>query len=88
MRKLLTLAAGAAFMMATLVPALAQTTVKGEVVDVACATKKAPGGKGDDHAACAMACAKKGMPAGIMTADAIYVVAGDYAAAIGLPASS
>lgn len=80
MRKLLTLAAGAAFTMATLVPVFAQTTVKGEVVDVACATKKAPGGKGDDHAACAMACAKKGMPAGIMTADAIYIVSGDYAA--------
>lgn len=80
MRKILTLAAGAAFLVATMVPVAAQTTVKGEVVDVACATKKAPGGKGDDHAACAMACAKKGMPAGIMTADAIYVVTGDYAA--------
>lgn len=81
MRKLLMLVAGAAFMAATMVPAsAAEMTVKGEVVDVACATKKAPGGKGDAHAACAMACAKKGQPVGIMTADAIYIVTGDHAA--------
>ena len=62
MRKIFALVAGAAFVAALAAPLIAQptTTVKGEVVDVACATKKAPGGKGDDHAACAMACAKKG----------------------------
>lgn len=81
MRKILTLVAGAAFLVATMAPVLAaEMTVKGEVVDVACATKKAPGGKGDDHANCAMVCAKKGLPAGIMTADTIYLVSGDYAA--------
>jgi hypothetical protein len=81
MRKIFALVASAAFVAALASPLFAQaTTVKGEVVDVACATKKAPGGKGDDHAGCAMACAKKGMPVGIMTADAIYTITGDYAA--------
>ena len=53
---------------------------KGEVVDVQCAVKKAPGGKGADHAGCAMACAKKGAAVGVMTADAIYTITGDYTA--------
>ena len=81
MRKIFALVASAAFVATLASPLFAQaTTVTGEVVDVACATKKAPGGKGDDHAGCAMACAKKGLPAGIMTADAIYTITGDYAA--------
>ncbi|MGQ0733174.1 MAG: hypothetical protein ACT4QD_05895 [Acidobacteriota bacterium] len=80
MRKVLALVAGAAFVAALASPLIAQTTVTGEVVDVACAVKKAPGGKGADHAGCAMACAKKGLPAGVMTADAIYTITGDYAA--------
>ncbi len=80
MRKMFALVAGTAFAVAMLTPVFAQTTVKGEVVDVACAVKKAPGGKGADHAGCAMACAKKGLPAGIMTADAIFTITGDYAA--------
>jgi hypothetical protein len=81
MRKMFAFVAAAAFVAAIASPLTAQsTTVKGEVVDVACATKKAPGGKGADHAGCAMACAKKGQPVGIMTADAIYHVTGDYAA--------
>ena len=81
MRKMISFVAGAAFAVSLVAPAFAaEMTVKGEVVDVSCATKKAPGGKGADHASCAMACAKKGMPAGIMTADAIYIVTGDFAA--------
>ena len=81
MRKIFVLVAGAAVMAVLASSTMtAQTTVKGEVVDVACATKKAPGGKGADHAGCAMGCAKKGQPVGIMTADAIYTVTGDYAA--------
>jgi hypothetical protein len=74
------LMAGAALVAALAAPLVAQTTVKGEVVDVACAVKKAPGGKGADHAGCAMACAKKGAPVGVMTADAIYTITGDYTA--------
>ena len=79
MRKILITAAGAAFVTALTVPIFAaDMTVKGEVVDVACATSKGDGGKGDGHAACAMSCAKRGQPVGVMTADAIYVLVGDY----------
>ena len=80
MRKMFALIAGAALVAALAAPLVAQTTVKGEVVDVACAVKKAPGGKGADHAGCAMACAKKGAPVGVMTGDAIYTITGDYTA--------
>lgn len=80
MRKIFALMAGAALVAALAAPLVAQTTVKGEVVDVQCAVKKAPGGKGADHAGCAMACAKKGAAVGVMTADAIYTITGDYAA--------
>jgi hypothetical protein len=81
MRKMFALVAGAAFVATLASPMFAAPmTVKGEIVDIACATKKGDGGKGDAHAGCAMACAKKGQPIGIMTADAIYTVSGDYAA--------
>ena len=30
--------------------------------------------------ACAMACARKGQPVGVLTSDAIYEITGDYAA--------
>ena len=81
MRTLISLAAGAAFIV-SLATALnaADMTVKGEVVDVACSVDKKDAGKGAAHASCAMVCAKKGQPVGILTADAIYTVTGDYAA--------
>ena len=73
--------AGAAFVAALAMPVFAaDMTVKGEVVDIACATGKKEAGKGDVHAACAMTCAKSGQPVGLLTADAIYTVTGDYAA--------
>jgi hypothetical protein len=81
MRKIVSFVAGAALVALMASPVLAEDTkVTGELVDVACAVKKAPGGKGDDHAACAMSCAKRGQPQGIMTADAIYTITGDYTA--------
>jgi hypothetical protein len=83
MRRILSWAAIAAFVAVVSVPALAQdsVTITGELVDTACALKKGEGGKGDAHAACAMACAKRGQAQGILTADAIYNVAsGDYTA--------
>ena len=52
-------------------------TVKGELVDVACTMKDA-NKKGADHADCAMGCAKKGGPVGILTADGVYTITGDY----------
>ena len=81
MRNLISMVAGAAFVAALAMPVFAaDMTVKGEVVDIACATSKKEAGKGDAHAACAMTCAKSGQPVGLLTADAIYTVTGDYAA--------
>jgi hypothetical protein len=79
MRKILAIAAAAAFVAGTSL--FAETkTVKGEVVDVACHTKKGAGGSGDAHKGCATACAKKGAAMGILASDAVYEIAGDYAA--------
>lgn len=81
MRHVISLVAGAAVVAALVMPVFASDmTVKGEVVDVACSLAKKDAGKGSAHAACAMVCAKKGQPVGILTADAIYTVTGDYAA--------
>ena len=79
MRKMFAVLAAAAFV-ATAPVIAAEQTVKGEVVDVACQVKKAPGGQGDAHKGCANACAKKGAQMGILTADAVYEIQGDYAA--------
>ncbi len=81
MRNVISMVAGAAFLAALAMPVFAaDMTVKGEVVDVVCATDKKDAGKGDAHAACAMVCAKKGQPVGLLTPDAIYTLTGDYAA--------
>jgi hypothetical protein len=81
MRNIISMVAGAALVAALAVPALASDmTLKGEVVDVACSLAKKEAGKGATHASCAMVCAKKGQPVGILTADAVYTVTGDYAA--------
>ena len=81
MRNVISMVAGAAFVAALAMPAFASDmTVKGEVVDMACSTSKGDAGKGDAHAACAMSCAKRGQPAGILTADAVYTITGDYSA--------
>ena len=79
MRKIFAVAAVVAFAASTSLFA-AEKTVKGEVVDVACQMKKAPGGQGDAHKGCATACAKKGAAMGILASDAVYEIAGDYAA--------
>lgn len=83
MRKMMSFVAAAAFVASLSFPAFAQNsvTITGELVDTACALKKGEGGHGEGHAACAMACAKRGQAQGIMTSDAIYTVAsGDYTA--------
>ncbi len=80
MRKILAVAAAAALVASGSLVAAATQTVKGEVVDVACQVKKAPGGQGAAHKNCAEACAKKGSTMGILTTDAVYEIAGDYAA--------
>lgn len=83
MRKMLSFVAAAALVASMTATSGAQSTVTitGELVDTACALKKGEGGKGEAHAACAMACAKRGQAQGILTADAIYnVAAGEYTA--------
>ena len=71
MRNVISMVAGAAFVAALAIPAFAaDTTVKGEVVDIACATSKKEAGQGASHAGCALSCAKGGQPVGILTADA------------------
>jgi hypothetical protein len=80
MRYLTAVLAGVTVVVSLAIPAFAaDMTVKGEVVDIACAMDKKDAGKGAAHASCAMSCAKSGQPVGIMTADAIYTVTGDYA---------
>ena len=54
-------------------------TVKGEVIDVMCHTKKAEN-TGASHADCALSCAKRGAAMGILTADGVYTITGDYTA--------
>jgi len=84
MRNVISMVAAVAAMAALAMPAFggvaADLTVKGEVVDVACSTAKKEAGRGAAHANCAMVCAKKGQPVGILTSDAVYNVVGDYAA--------
>ena len=71
MRKYLLLLAGLVFTVAVTSNAQKKSekevTVKGEVVDVACYVMG--GTKGEDHKACAEACAKAGGSLGILTAD-------------------
>jgi hypothetical protein len=55
----------------------AGTTVKGEVVDVQCSLKDAKN-KGADHADCALSCARRGGTMGLLTADGVYTITGDY----------
>lgn len=54
-------------------------TVKGELIDVKCQTKKAEN-VGTAHADCALSCAKRGATMGIMTSDGVYTITGDYTA--------
>jgi hypothetical protein len=52
-------------------------TVSGEVVDLACYLSK--GSKGKRHKACAEACAKKGLPIGVLTdAGDVYLLIEDH----------
>jgi hypothetical protein len=61
-----------------------ETTVRGELIDVACHTKSIKAGDGgataSNHAACALKCARKGIPVGILTSSAVYTITGDFTA--------
>lgn len=57
-------------------PMPAKATITGEVVDVSCYIKM--GAKGDGHKSCAEACAKAGVPMGILDAKGnLYVALSD-----------
>jgi type 1 fimbria pilin len=81
MRNVISMVAGVALIAALVMPVFAaDMTIKGDIVDVACATDKKHTGKGDDHTMCAVAGAKRGDPVAVKTADALYLIIGDYAA--------
>lgn len=55
----------------------APTTVKGEILDLACYADH--GGSGEKHAACAEKCISSGLPVGIKGEDGkVYTVIGDH----------
>ena len=60
--------------------AASEVTIQGELVEIACAVGKGAEGKGQAHAACALACARRGEPVGVLTSDAVYEIAGDFTA--------
>ena len=58
-------------------PTQGQTTVKGEVLDMACYLDH--GACGDKHAACATKCISSGLPVGLKTADGqVYLLIGQH----------
>jgi hypothetical protein len=57
-----------------------QPVVRGEVVAVECALTKGDAGRGEAHAAHAMAVAKRGDQMAILADDGLYLVVGDYTA--------
>ena len=56
----------------------ANLTVTGEILDLACYI--AHGGKGAQHAKCALKCAEQGQPLGLLAGDGkVYVLLADHA---------
>lgn len=80
MKKALAYLMTAAFAVSLVGPAFAaqEKTIKGEVVDLDCYTKDAKN-VGKTHEQCALSCAREGKPQGILAADGVYLIAGDYA---------
>ncbi|MBL4888872.1 MAG: hypothetical protein JKX97_02485 [Candidatus Lindowbacteria bacterium] len=54
----------------------ANTTIKGEVVDLVCYISHPKTGRGKKHIACAKKCLKGGLPVGLLTKDGLYLVGG------------
>lgn len=80
MKRVVSALTGVLFVAAMVAPLVAEVkTVKGEIVDVQCQTKKAEN-KGADHEGCAKKCAEKGAKMGILADDGVYTIEGDYAA--------
>ncbi|TMB48979.1 MAG: hypothetical protein E6J60_13640, partial [Deltaproteobacteria bacterium] len=73
-----TLAAGALLAWAVN-PAFAADSVTGEVVDLACYMVHPQSSVGAGHKKCAEVCLKKGLPAGLLTADKqLYLLLEDH----------
>jgi len=73
-----TLAAGAVLAW-TAIPTWAGDSVTGEVVDLACYMVHPESGQGPGHRKCAETCLKKGLPAGLLTADKqLYLLLEDH----------
>lgn len=80
MKRFVSVLTGVLFVAAMVAPLVADVkTVKGEVVDVQCQSKKAEN-HGAEHEGCAMKCAEKGAKMGILADDGVYTITGDYAA--------
>jgi flagellar hook assembly protein FlgD len=80
MKRVVSALTGVLFVAAMVAPLVADVkTVKGEIVDVQCQAKKAEN-TGADHEGCAKKCAEKGAKMGILAADGVYTITGDYAA--------
>jgi hypothetical protein len=61
----------------TIAHAQEDVTVQGEILDMACYMAK--GSKGPSHKACAVICAKKGVPMGVLTdAGEVYLLLDDH----------
>ena len=74
----MTLAAGALLAWAV-TPAFAADSVTGEVVDLACYMVHPQSSVGAGHKKCAEVCLKKGLPAGLLTADKqLYLLLEDH----------
>ena len=54
-------------------------TITGEVVDLRC-YEKAAENAGDAHVDCALSCARRGAILGVLAADGVYVITGEYTA--------
>lgn len=52
----------------------------GEVVDLICLKEKGAAGRGPEHEACAVRCAREGKPMGLLTTDGLYVIEGNFTA--------
>ncbi|MGH2669524.1 MAG: hypothetical protein ACRDH5_10520, partial [bacterium] len=56
----------------------AGVTLTGEILDLACYI--AHGGKGEQHAKCALKCAEQGQPLGLLASDGkVYLLLADHA---------
>ena len=88
MRQFLIRTAAVAFLVAVAMPAFAKgETLKGKIIDQGCYTKDKANNAGVDHKMpadtkdCAIACAKRGQPMALLTADGkVYQIAGALAA--------